>query len=112
MPESVIANNLNHFSLVSNRCLLCRYSPCYIIGDIHGNIEDLLSMSKTLWPTMPCVGSSFLFLGDYVDRGQWGLECALYLVAFKVLCPNKVTMLRGNHEVSRRVVSSLLYNLY
>ena len=48
---------------------------------------------------MPIVGANFVFLGDYVDRGAWGLECALYIAAFKVLCPNKVTMLRGNHEV-------------
>ncbi|KAI2810833.1 hypothetical protein BLOT_001999 [Blomia tropicalis] len=75
------------------------YSPCYVIGDIHGNLEDLLTMEKTLWKQMPVVGANFLFLGDYVDRGQWGLECTLYLMAFKILCPNKVTMLRGNHEV-------------
>ncbi|KAJ6217351.1 hypothetical protein RDWZM_008508 [Blomia tropicalis] len=75
------------------------FSPCYIIGDIHGNLEDLLSLEKALWKRMPCVGSNFVFLGDYVDRGQWGLECSLYLMAFKALCPNKVTMLRGNHEV-------------
>ena len=75
------------------------YSPCYVIGDIHGNLEVLLTMEKTLWKQMPVVGANFLFLGDYVDRGQWGLECTLNLMAFKILCPNKVTMLRGNHEV-------------
>lgn len=74
-------------------------SPCYIIGDIHGNLEDLLSLERSIWRRVPCVGASYLFLGDYVDRGQWGLECALYLIAFKILAPNKVTMLRGNHEV-------------
>lgn len=75
------------------------YSPCYVMGDIHGNIEDLLSLEKAIWKQLPCIGANYLFLGDYVDRGQWGLECALYLFAFKILCPNKVTMLRGNHEV-------------
>ena len=76
------------------------YSPCYIIGDIHGNIEDLMSMENSLWRQMPyMVSASYLFLGDYVDRGKWGFECVLYLIAFKLLCPNKVTLLRGNHEV-------------
>ncbi|KAJ6217501.1 hypothetical protein RDWZM_008658 [Blomia tropicalis] len=75
------------------------YSPCYVMGDIHGNLEDLLSLEKALWKVLPCVGSNYLFLGDYVDRGHWGFECALYLIAFKILCPNKVTLLRGNHEV-------------
>lgn len=75
------------------------YPPCYVMGDIHGNLEDLLSLEKTIWKQMPCLGANYLFLGDYVDRGQWGFECALYIVAFKILNPNKVTILRGNHEV-------------
>lgn len=74
-------------------------SPCFIMGDIHGNIEDLFSLERTLWKQIPCVGANYLFLGDYVDRGQWGFECAMYLFAFKIICPNKVTLLRGNHEV-------------
>lgn len=57
-------------------------------------------MERTLWPLMPAaVPASVVFLGDYVDRGQWGLECAIYVASFKILCPNRVTMLRGNHEV-------------
>lgn len=75
------------------------YSPVYVIGDIHGNLEDLLTLELCLWKQIPCVGANYLFLGDYVDRGQWGLECTIYIMAFKILCPNKVTMLRGNHEV-------------
>lgn len=74
-------------------------SPCYVIGDIHGNIEDLLTLEKLLWRDAPCSGANFLFLGDYVDRGKWGFECALYLLALKLLDPQKVILLRGNHEV-------------
>ncbi|KAH9418960.1 hypothetical protein DERP_011053 [Dermatophagoides pteronyssinus] len=84
------------------------YSPCFIMGDIHGNIEDLFSLEKALWKQIPCIGANYLFLGDYVDRGQWGFECAMYLFAFKILCPNKVTLLRGNHEV-RLIQSNYTY---
>lgn len=79
------------------KCLNIK-TPCYIFGDIHGNLEDLLTLEK-FWKRMPCLGANYLFLGDYVDRGQWSLECCLYLMSFKLLCPNKVTLLRGNHEV-------------
>ena len=44
------------------------YSPCYVIGDIHGNLEDLLTMERALWNEMPCIGANFLFLGDYVSN--------------------------------------------
>ncbi|KAH9417130.1 uncharacterized protein LOC113789988 [Dermatophagoides pteronyssinus] len=74
-------------------------SPCYIIGDIHGNLEDLMSLELTIWKQFPASGVHYLFLGDYVDRGRWSIECALYLLSMKVLMPKMITLLRGNHEI-------------
>lgn len=59
------------------RCLELK-SPLYIFGDFHGNMTDLLSFSKVLWPLgMHLTPGSFLFLGDYVDRGSYSLEVFL-----------------------------------
>ncbi|KAJ6219135.1 hypothetical protein RDWZM_004947 [Blomia tropicalis] len=73
--------------------------PTTIIGDIHGNLEDLLTMERTLWPRVPLLTGNYLFLGDFVDRGRWGFESFLYLMILKLLCPTKIYLLRGNHEI-------------
>uniref|UniRef100_K3X434 Serine/threonine-protein phosphatase n=1 Tax=Globisporangium ultimum (strain ATCC 200006 / CBS 805.95 / DAOM BR144) TaxID=431595 RepID=K3X434_GLOUD len=80
------------------RCLSIS-SPVYVFGDIHGNFTDLRFFADNMWHLgMGVTPGSFLFLGDYVDRGQSSLECIAYLLAQKVLHPKKLFLLRGNHE--------------
>lgn len=74
-------------------------SPCYVFGDIHGNLEDLHFFSDNIWRLgMSLTAGNFLFLGDYVDRGLNCLETVAYLFAMKQQLPSKVFLLRGNHE--------------
>ena len=69
----------------------------FIIGDIHGQFYDLAEMLRTI-PKPGHKGAKILFLGDYVDRGNYGPEVAAYLFTLKLAYPNDVFMLRGNHE--------------
>ena len=74
--------------------------PIAIVGDIHGQYYDLLEIIKVCGEIKK--DCKYLFLGDYVDRGDWSLEVLLLVYAMKLSFPNEVTLLRGNHE-SRRM---------
>ncbi|OMO83368.1 hypothetical protein COLO4_22569 [Corchorus olitorius] len=71
-------------------------STVVVVGDLHGQFHDLLFLLEDAG--FPTQNRIFVFNGDYVDRGAWGLETFLLLLAWKVFMPHKVYLLRGNHE--------------
>jgi serine/threonine-protein phosphatase 2B catalytic subunit len=70
--------------------------PVNVIGDIHGQYYDMLHVLKRAGT--PGVEKSYVFLGDYVDRGTFSCEVCLYLFSLKINHPARITMIRGNHE--------------
>jgi len=67
-----------------------------ILGDLHGQLEDLVTIFKL--NGLPSTTNAYLFNGDFVDRGNFGIEILLVLFALKVALPNHVHLNRGNHE--------------
>lgn len=81
-------------------------SEIFMWGDLHGGVQSLIeglnhlksqnyinNQFKIIEPN--CY---FVFLGDYVDRGEQGIEVLYTLLRLKCANPEKVILLRGNHE--------------
>lgn len=80
---------------LSQPMLLELASPVKVVGDIHGQFNDLIRIFK-LCGFPP--SANYLFLGDYVDRGKQSLETIMLLLCLKIKFPENFFLLRGNHE--------------
>ena len=80
-------------------------SSVLLQGDLHGDIHSLIAVLSHLqqqgWmegfelkPSAP----QLIFLGDYTDRGQYGVEVLYTLMRLKLANPDRVHLVRGNHE--------------
>ena len=80
---------------------LPRTGRAVVIGDIHG---DLVSLQHILRDSQFVERASagedlwLIFLGDYGDRGERSPEVYYVVLKLKELFPERVVLLRGNHE--------------
>ena len=111
VPEDKVTNIMLKTMevLYSEPNILVLESPIVIVGDIHGQLEDLLHLFDCAKDKGADVQNTrYLFMGDYVDRGYYSMNTLLLLLVYK-LKYGGVYLLRGNHE-SR--YTSQLYGFY
>jgi len=82
------------------------HAPVTLCGDIHGQFFDLLELFH-VGGNAPT--TSYVFMGDFVDRGYHSVESFLLLLVLKVKYPTRVGLVRGNHE-SRQITQ--VYGFY
>ena len=97
---------LNEFPLIRFPLIKTKNINLYFAGDTHGDLKVTKWIVKhILKPTIktPKINNKLIFLGDYVDRPPkdvpfGGVKNMLYLLCMKMAYPNKIYLLRGNHE--------------
>ncbi len=65
-----------------------------VVGDIHGDDFVLYSILKVIDPKK----DGIVFLGDYADRGQKGLDVIAIIGSLIKKYPKNIVALKGNHE--------------
>lgn len=97
VPEQLlndICRGVNQI-LLQEPIVLKLYEKCIIIGDLHGHILDLFRVLKKFGPPPK---TTYIILGDMVDRGDFSLETATLIFVLKALFPKNIYIIRGNHE--------------
>ena len=80
-----------------------------IVGDLHGDLESLIHILKeanVLQKVNQNKEAVLIFLGDYGDRGSYSAEVYHVVLKLKLLFPQQVVLMRGNHEGPEDLLAS------
>ena len=94
--DEIISMNKEVSTALSQDPILLELEGKFVVcGDIHGDVDDLIRVfeMKGCPPK-----TKYIFMGDYIDRGNYSIEVLMILFSLKVMYKNSIYLLRGNHE--------------
>lgn len=91
---------VGNFEVIGRLVKLGSSGEALIIGDLHGDLESLIEILKIsdFLHKMQDKSSAMIFLGDYGDRGPNSAEVYYTILRLKLLFPEQIILMRGNHE--------------
>jgi len=95
------SGRIGNFDVIEHLVKLEPSGEALVIGDLHGDLESLISILQTSGFTRKLTASkdtTVIFLGDYGDRGAHSAEVYYTVLQLMLAFPEQVVLLRGNHE--------------
>lgn len=92
---------VGNFNIIGRLVKLKPQGEALIIGDLHGDLESLIQILKEsnfMQKMSQDSNAVLIFLGDYGDRGEQSKEVYYTVLKLKILFPEQVVLMRGNHE--------------
>lgn len=95
----------HEFQPFVQKVMIPKGSRLFIFGDLHGDLEGFVHILEELHKQGAIdhnfiiqKDAFFVFDGDFVDRGKYGVEVVALLWLLKIKNPTQVFLARGNHE--------------
>lgn len=91
--------SIGNFDVVGRLVKVEPSGEAVIVGDLHGDLESLTHiLQESNFLQRAEKDTVLIFLGDYGDRGSYSAEVYYIILKLKLLFPEKIILMRGNHE--------------
>ncbi|MDI6847179.1 MAG: metallophosphoesterase family protein [Candidatus Bathyarchaeia archaeon] len=100
---------VGNFNIMGRLVKIKPLGEALIVGDLHGDFESLIQILKEsnfLQEVNRTSNTALIFLGDYGDRGVYSAEVYYIVLKLKLLFPEQVILMRGNHEGPEDLLAS------
>lgn len=100
---------VGNFDVVGRLVKIKPLGKAIMVSDLHGDLESLVHIlreANVLQKLNQNNKAVLVFLGDYGDRGSHSVEVYHIVLKLKLLFPQQVILMRGNHEGPQDLLAS------